>query len=608
MTTKEKQGKEKKPQVKTGDFFDLSPNLNALTTLEGQILLINKSWEGVTGYDREDLEGRMILDYMHPDDLLKMEEIILGLNKNSDGISLTSRFRCRDGEYKIFEWSIFIHDNQAYLTARVCTKYIERCQKIGEIPIEGLIAHERQVFRTVLLAIGDAIISTDKDCKIVLMNPMAEMLTGWSLEEAQGKNLGEIYQIQETKARIACPDFVREVIRSGQRIEIEEVSLTQKDGKTLFVQDSVAAIRDGDEKIIGAVLVFRDFTEKRERLKQVEYLSFHDYLTGLYNRRYMDDAIKRLDQERNLPLSFMVMDVNGLKLVNDTFGHEVGDRLIQKVADLIRNVSRKDDIIARTGGDEFALILPQVDAEEAGVIKKRIKEEAKAIAFESVIVSVAVGYAIKTKKEEDIQTIVKRADDAMYRDKVISGKHMRSQTVEVILRTINKNYDQEAIHSEVVAHYSERIAKALGLKEKEISQVKTAALLHDIGKIAISPNLFQKEESLSDAEVSLIESHPESSYQILREVDEYTSLADVVLYHHERWDGTGYPKGLKGQEIPLWARIIAVADAYEAMTAGRPYEAKKTNEDALAELEEHAGGQFDPAIVTLFVAQIRQKK
>lgn len=561
MTNNDSQQKEKMAQLERESFFDLSPDLNCISSLKGKFLRLNQNWEKATGYGREDLEGQMILGYMHPDDRPKMEEIIGGLKKNRAGINLTSRFRCRDGDYKIFEWAIFIHDNYAYLTARVCTKYLERCEKIGQIPIEGLIAHERQVFRTVLLAIGDAIISTDKDCKIVLMNPMAEMLTGWSLEEVQGKNLGEVYHIQATGSRIACPDFVKEVIRSGQRIEIEEVSLTQKNGKTIFVQDSVAAIRDADEKIIGAVLIFRDFTEKRERLKQVEYLSFHDYLTGLYNRRYMDDAIKRLDQERNLPLSFMVMDVNGLKLVNDSFGHEMGDRLIQKVADLIRGVSRKDDIIARTGGDEFAIILANTDEEELVAIKDRFKEEMTKTSLGSVVVSVAVGWGIKTKKEDDFISIVKEADDAMYRDKVITGRQMRSQIVEVIMQTINKDYDQEAIHLEVVAHHSQGIAKALDLKEEEISQVKMAARLHDIGKIAIAPDLLGKKESLSDEEISLIKSHPETSYHILREVDEYSSLADVVLYHHERWDGTGYPKGLKGEEIPLWARIIAVADS-----------------------------------------------
>lgn len=608
MTNNDSQQKEKMAQLERESFFDLSPDLNCISSLKGKFLRLNQNWEKATGYGREDLEGQMILGYMHPDDRPKMEEIIGGLKKNRAGINLTSRFRCRDGDYKIFEWAIFIHDNYAYLTARVCTKYLERCEKIGQIPIEGLIAHERQVFRTVLLAIGDAIISTDKDCKIVLMNPMAEMLTGWSLEEVQGKNLGEVYHIQATGSRIACPDFVKEVIRSGQRIEIEEVSLTQKNGKTIFVQDSVAAIRDADEKIIGAVLIFRDFTEKRERLKQVEYLSFHDYLTGLYNRRYMDDAIKRLDQERNLPLSFMVMDVNGLKLVNDSFGHEMGDRLIQKVADLIRGVSRKDDIIARTGGDEFAIILANTDEEELVAIKDRFKEEMTKTSLGSVVVSVAVGWGIKTKKEDDFISIVKEADDAMYRDKVITGRQMRSQIVEVIMQTINKDYDQEAIHLEVVAHHSQGIAKALDLKEEEISQVKMAARLHDIGKIAIAPDLLGKKESLSDEEISLIKSHPETSYHILREVDEYSSLADVVLYHHERWDGTGYPKGLKGEEIPLWARIIAVADAYEVMMAGRPYQAKKTKEGALAELEKYAGSQFDPVIVMIFVGQMRQKK
>lgn len=441
---KKNKRQEKMTQLTIDKFFDLSFDLNCVTTMRGKILLINESWQDVTGYGSEELEGRRILDYMHPDDLPKIKKIIGALKTgNEERLNLTTRFRCLSGEYKVFEWSMFFYQAKAYATARVCTKHLERREKIGEIPLEELIAHERELFRTILLSIGDAIISTDEKCQIVLMNKVAEMLTGWSLEEAQGKNLEEVYVIEDLKTKRVCPAFVKEVIRSGQRIEIEELSLTQKDGKTLFIQDSVAAIRDKDEQIIGAVLVFHDFTEKRERLKQVEYLSFHDYLTGLYNRRYMADAIKRLDQERNLPLTFMVMDINGLKLVNDSFGHESGDRLIQKVADLIRTVTRGDDIIARTGGDEFAVILLKTNEEEAESIKKRIKEEAKGASFESVIVSVAVGYGIKTKKEEDVELIAKQADNAMYRDKIVSGKDMRSKMIQKIQGTINRDYDKK---------------------------------------------------------------------------------------------------------------------------------------------------------------------
>ncbi len=179
--------------------------------------------------------------------------------------------------------------------------------------------------------------------------------------------------------------------------------------------------------------------------------------------------------------------------------------------------------------------------------------------------------------------------------------------IEMVLHHINLNYTQEQLHTQKVAQYCEAIAKVMGLNSEEIGDIKNAAALHDIGKIMVPPQILNKPGKLTQEEFSIIKRHPEIGYQMLKSVDEYMMLADYVLHHHERWDGTGYPEGLRGVDIPLYSRIIAVADAYEAMTALRPYQKTKTKEEAVAELIRCADMQFDAEIVSVFVDKILQQ-
>jgi HD-GYP domain-containing protein (c-di-GMP phosphodiesterase class II) len=192
----------------------------------------------------------------------------------------------------------------------------------------------------------------------------------------------------------------------------------------------------------------------------------------------------------------------------------------------------------------------------------------------------------------------------MYRDKLKHGRSMRNRTIELLLRNINNKYSREQIHTERVSEYCEAIAKALNLSDKDIGDIKVAGSLHDVGKVLIPPEILNKEEPLTEAEWQIIKKHPETSFQILKGVSEYAALADSVLYHHERWDGTGYPHGLRGEKIPLFARIIGIADAYEAMTAQRIFQRAKSKEEAIAELIYCSGTQFDPDLVDVFVNKV----
>jgi diguanylate cyclase (GGDEF)-like protein/PAS domain S-box-containing protein len=474
-----------------------------------------------------------------------------------------------------------------------------------QIEMEEEIYREREQFKTTLLSVGDAIISTDKKGNIKLMNNVAEKLTGWTQEEAQNKSLEKVLTLIHEISRKPCDNPAKKALKWGKTVEMENHTiLISKDGREIPIEDSSAPIKDRDGNITGVVIVFRDFTEKREKQKQIEYLSFHDHLTGLYNRRYMEDSIKRLDTNRNIPFSIIVTDVNGLKLTNDAYGHDMGDKLLIKVSDILKSSCRKEDIICRVGGDEFVVLLPGIDKEKAEEITDRIVEESHNASLDSVIISLAVGYATKNRDDKDILEVYKEADNKMYKNKLRYGKIMRNKTIETVLLNINNKYDNEQIHTERVSQYCEGIARAMNLNNNEIEDAKVAGALHDIGKIIVPTEILNKKSRLTEEDWETIKKHAVTSYQLLKSVNEYAHLAEAVLYHHERLDGSGYPEGLREDEIPLLSKIIAVADAYEAMTANRPYQQKKTKEEAVKELKKYSGTHFDEDIVEVFVNKV----
>ncbi|MFO7887235.1 MAG: HD domain-containing protein, partial [Eubacteriales bacterium] len=275
-----------------------------------------------------------------------------------------------------------------------------------------------------------------------------------------------------------------------------------------------------------------------------------------------------------------------------------------KVAEILKKSCRKDDIICRAGGDEIAVLLPRTNSYRAEEIKNKIQEETNNNVVESAIISLAAGFATKNEEDKNILEVYKEADNQMYKQKTKNGKIMRSKTIENVLLNINNKYDNEQIHSQRVSQYCEKIAIAMNLNKREIEDAKIAGTLHDIGKIVVSPNVLNKIGKLTKDEWEEIKRHVSTSYQILKNVDEYSYLAKAVLYHHEKLDGTGYPEGLKEDDIPLLSKIISVADAYEAMTATRPYQKIKSKEEAVEELKKYSGTQFDKNIVDIFINKV----
>jgi putative nucleotidyltransferase with HDIG domain len=268
---------------------------------------------------------------------------------------------------------------------------------------------------------------------------------------------------------------------------------------------------------------------------------------------------------------------------------------------VIKMACRADDIIARLGGDEFVVILPKTDALKAEQIIKRINDLSVKAQKSYMDVSIAFGYKTKSNTNEKIQDVFNNAEDMMYRNKLSQCSITKLKTVDVVMKTLFKKYNREQSHSIKVGEICEKIATKMDFNKHDVSQIKTAGLMHDIGKVDIDGNILKKPQKLNEDESAKIKRHPEKGYRILSLVDGFSEIAKYVLEHHERWDGTGYPRGLKGEDISLPARIIAVADSYDAMTSDRPYAKGLSKEEAINEIKRCSGTQFDPKIAALFV-------
>ena len=464
---------------------------------------------------------------------------------------------------------------------------------------------EKQLFEATLLSIGDAVISSDNNGNVIFLNKVAEALTGWSQEEAIGESIETVFVIADEISKEKSENIVDKVIRSGQAAELaNHTILINKDSREIPIEDSAAPIFRENGEIVGAVLVFRDVSDKRLKLKSIEYLSYHDNLTGLYNRRFYEIELARIDTAENLPLTLIMGDVNGLKLINDSFGHSMGDALLQKAAKAITKGCRTDDIIARLGGDEFIIILPKTGAAEAEKVIKRIKKTIAAEKVHDIEVSIAFGHGTKEVEKADMQELFKVVEDDMYRQKLYESSSMRSKTVDLIMSTLYEKNNRESSHSKRVSEISEAIAKKMDFDSEQVNQIRITGLMHDIGKIGINEKILNKVGKLDEAEFDEIKRHSEIGYRILNSVSEFSEISNFILAHHERWDGNGYPKGLKGEAIPTQSRIIAISDSYDAMISERTYKNAMSREEAAEEIKRCAGTQFDPEIVSVFIEHI----
>lgn len=546
----------------------------------------------VIGKDDYEMSWRKLADIYHKEDQYVFET----------GCSMLDYEQClinSDGETRFLRTSkipLYDNNNNIYGMMGIYEDITER-KKSEELLKESQLRYEQlaEASRSVAWEV-------DKKGMYTYISPVCEKVFGYKPEEVIGKMYFYDLAMEEDREEIMEHGYA--VLKQKGILSDYEYRIKNKSNKVIWLLSNGFPILDEH----GEVSAFRgidiDITYLKEIEDKIRYLSFHDQLTGLYNRRFFEEELKRLDTERNLPLSLAMIDVNGLKLVNDAFGHKSGDRMLKKVGQIIKKECRTDDIIARIGGDEFVILLPKTNYSDAVIILDRIHKAVEKENIEAINLSISYGCDTKRKKSESMEDVFKIAETNMYKLKTSQRTNLRRETIKIILEKLFHEIPLEEMHSNGVSQISVSIGKALGLNELELNKLKMSGLLHDIGKIAIDKDIIIKIELLEESERTEIKRHPEVSYSILSSSNEYSIFAEDVLYHHERYDGNGYPKGLKGEEIPLNSRIIAVADAYDSMTNDRPYRKAKEKSEVIKILKEEAGKQFDPRIVKVFLDKV----
>jgi diguanylate cyclase (GGDEF)-like protein/putative nucleotidyltransferase with HDIG domain len=379
--------------------------------------------------------------------------------------------------------------------------------------------------------------------------------------------------------------------------------------------------------LVGPLLAIQLYQRAIVRALRAMRLALTDPLTGLGNHRHFHERLERELQhanERNLPLTLCFVDVDDFKRINDRFGHPAGDRVLSQLAARLRQTGEA----FRLGGDEFALLLPGYGESAALTAASSVIERIAALDLEQVgSVTVSAGVAISPQHAADRDELIRLADSALYWAKEYGKNRVRAYRPDVIelaeLKRLASGPDRAArfraaaslaravdardvytgSHSQRVAELAARTARRLGLPDEEVELTRLAASLHDLGKLAIPEEILRKPGPLTEPERIVLERHPQIGFRMLESLG-VDPVADWVLHHHERWDGSGYPDGLSGERIPLGARIIFVADAYDAMISERVYRRRVSPEEAVAELDRCAGTQFDPDVVAALAEEL----
>lgn len=404
-------------------------------------------------------------------------------------------------------------------------------------------------------------------------------------------------------------EYRREVVRTRELLSFEnpvtvlEGWIRDARGEIRWQEWTARAIFNEAGELIEYQAVGRDITERKNAEVKLKFLSLHDTLTGLYNRNYFEEQMRVLEDGRCDPVAMIICDVDGLKMVNDSLGHAEGDRLLKTVATVLTRCFRKSDILARVGGDEFAVLLPETSAEAVGRALGRVRDAISRFNEENedTLLSISLGYVIREDKKISMNELFKEADNNMYREKVYSRQSIRSSILQTLSKTLESRDYITAGHGERMEKLAIRISQLLDFDEQAIKNMRLLANFHDIGKVGVPDEILHKPESLTAEERSIMQRHCEIGHRIALSTTELSEIADFILKHHEWWDGGGYPLGLRGGEIPLQCRILSIADAFDAMTHKRPYRKTRSTREAVEELKRCSGSQFDPELVDKFI-------
>lgn len=375
-----------------------------------------------------------------------------------------------------------------------------------------------------------------------------------------------------------------------------------KDGGSLSALFSFFSLTKGPEPRI--LTIAKLILEQRETESAPATGQKRDPVTGFFSKEFFEEELTRLELERQYPLSVISGELNGLRMANDTYGPSAGDSLLKSAARILRKTCRKNDLIFRWKGGRFVVLLPRTKEEDAASLAFRIEDAYAKINIKDfpAASTLSLGYGTKHHRWQDFSLVLQDAEEDMNEQKAVVSPKTREAILGSILTTLAKDTPETKDHSNSVRKICSVLGFLLSLDEAELKRLDTAALLHDIGKIVIPKDLLWKREPLTEEEWETIKGHSEAGARIATSATlEAAGVSDVIRGHHEWWDGSGYPDGLAGDRIPLLSRIISLADAFDVMTRGTPYQPCMNEAEVLREIEIGSGRQFDPKIAALIV-------
>lgn len=446
--------------------------------------------------------------------------------------------------------------------------------------------------KALLHGIPDSFMLIDNGGAILEVHPGPNTRGGLFGEENKGRN---IYEFFPTEVSAAFHSYFNQEHEKDIVIQFD-FEMNFKDSVIFYEARAVKLYEDE------FLFIIRDITEMHLMIERLRFLGSRDYLTGLYNRTYFEEQMLSYEKNCIKTVGIVICDVDGLKFINDTLGHKAGDQILQKTAEIISKCFREEDIKARIGGDEYAVLVHSV--EEQYLVDCSEKMEAEVALFnrenDKLQMGVSVGYAYSKCGSSISKSLFQEADNKMYRKKLLRNTSIRSTIVKTLMKALEaRDYITEG-HAERLGNIAVQIGKSLGLSQTVLDDISLLAKFHDLGKVGIPDSILFKPGKLTADEMRIMQGHCEIGHRIASSAPELSHIANFILMHHERWNGLGYPLGLRGEDIPIECRIISIADAFDAMSNDRPYRKAMKEEDTINEIVANSGTQFDPKIIGVF--------